>query len=83
MPDAPALIKELGTLKGDREELEIIPGAESLKNVNTVPEHILVLSDSLKEGMLKDSTKTAEEKKPSDPVNEVTPDIAKEAEETA
>ncbi|XP_076228970.1 apolipoprotein D-like [Nomia melanderi] len=83
VPDAPALIKELGVFKADKEEVPIIPGVENLKNVNTVPEHILVVADSLKEDMLMDSTKTAEEKKPSDPVNEVTPEIAKEAKETA
>ncbi|XP_076303411.1 apolipoprotein D-like [Lasioglossum baleicum] len=85
VPDAPALIAE-ESAKKDKERLANLPSGENLVKlpITTVPEHILVVADAVKENLqLVDSTKTLAKKEASEPADEKAPEkIIQVVEET-
>ncbi|KZC05232.1 PREDICTED: apolipoprotein D-like [Dufourea novaeangliae] len=82
IPDAPSVIVDAEVAKEDEELVASVPADENLRKlvVNTVPEHIMVIADNMKEDLLMDSIKMAEEKKPSEPEIEKASEAIKDAE---
>lgn len=87
VPDSPALVAE-ELAKKDKEGPAKLPSGENLVKlpVKTVPEHILVVADAVKENaQLDDGTKTLAKKEASEPADEKAPEkkvVIKVAEET-